>query len=35
MRGTFYGIGVGPGEPELLTVQAIKARVEADVSIAT
>ena len=25
MRGTFYGIGVGPGDPELLTVKAIKA----------
>ena len=27
MRGTFYGIGVGPGDPELLTVKAIKADV--------
>ena len=25
MAGTFYGIGVGPGDPELLTMKAIKA----------
>jgi precorrin-2/cobalt-factor-2 C20-methyltransferase len=25
MKGTFYGIGVGPGDPELLTLKAIKA----------
>ena len=31
MRGTFYGIGVGPGDPELLTVKAIKAIEAADV----
>lgn len=24
MRGTFYGVGVGPGDPELMTVKAIK-----------
>ena len=23
-RGTFYGIGVGPGDPELITVKALK-----------
>ena len=34
MRGTFYGIGVGPGDPELLTVNAIKAIEAADVLIA-
>ena len=34
MRGTFYGIGVGPGDPELLTVKAIKAIEAADVLIA-
>lgn len=34
MRGTFYGIGVGPGDPELLTVKAIKAIESADVLIA-
>ena len=34
MRGTFYGIGVGPGDPELLTIKAIKAMEQADVLIA-
>ncbi len=32
--GTFYGIGVGPGDPDLLTVKAIKAIKEVDVLIA-
>lgn len=32
--GTFYGIGVGPGDPELLTVKAIHAIEKADVLIA-
>ena len=34
MNGTFYGIGVGPGDPELLTVKAIHAIKAADVLIA-
>lgn len=34
MNGIFYGIGVGPGDPELLTVKAIHAIEEADVLIA-
>ncbi len=34
MKGTFYGIGVGPGDPELLTVKAIHAIQAADVLIA-
>ena len=34
MRGTFFGIGVGPGDPELLTVKAIKAIEKVDVLIA-
>jgi len=34
MAGIFYGIGVGPGDPELLTVKAIKAMREVDVIIA-
>ena len=32
--GTFYGIGVGPGDPELLTVKAIRAIEKADIIIA-
>lgn len=34
MEGTFFGIGVGPGDPELLTVKAIHAIEKADVIIA-
>ena len=34
MSGIFYGIGVGPGDPELLTVKAIKAIEKVDVLIA-
>ncbi len=34
MDGKFYGIGVGPGDPELLTVKAIRAMHEADFIIA-
>ena len=34
MNGIFYGIGVGPGDPELLTVKAIHAMEKADVLIA-
>lgn len=33
-RGIFYGIGVGPGDPELLTVKAINAIKAANVIIA-
>ncbi|MBQ6297363.1 MAG: precorrin-2 C(20)-methyltransferase [Selenomonadaceae bacterium] len=32
--GTFYGIGVGPGDPELLTVKAINALKKIEVLIA-
>ena len=32
--GTFFGVGVGPGDPELLTVKAINAIKSADVVIA-
>ena len=34
MNGVFYGIGVGPGDPELLTVKAIRAMENVDVLIA-
>lgn len=33
MSGTFYGIGVGPGDPELLTIKAVKTIEKADVVI--
>ena len=34
MAGIFYGVGVGPGDPELLTLKAINAIKDADVIIA-
>ena len=34
LPGIFYGIGVGPGDPELLTVKAINAIKKTDVFIA-
>ena len=34
MSGIFYGVGVGPGDPELLTVKAINVIRRADVIIA-
>ena len=34
MDGKFYGVGVGPGDPELLTVKAVNAIKNADVIIA-
>ena len=34
MEGIFYGIGVGPGDPELLTVKAINAIKNCNVIIA-
>lgn len=33
MSGIFYGIGVGPGDPELLTVKAVKIIKEAEIII--
>jgi precorrin-2/cobalt-factor-2 C20-methyltransferase len=30
MLGTFYGIGVGPGDPELLTLKAVKVLGQVD-----
>jgi len=34
MPGIFYGVGVGPGDPELLTLKAINAIKSADIVIA-
>ena len=34
MKGKFYGVGVGPGDPELMTVKAVNAIKNADVIIA-
>ncbi|MEN6413846.1 MAG: precorrin-2 C(20)-methyltransferase [Veillonellales bacterium] len=34
MRGIFYGVGVGPGDPELLTLKAVQVIQAADVIIA-
>ena len=34
MTGTFYGIGVGPGDPELLTIKAVRAIEKVDIIIA-
>lgn len=31
MRGTFYGVGLGPGDPELITLKAARVIREADV----
>ena len=31
MTGVFYGIGVGPGDPELMTQKALKAIRASDV----
>ena len=31
MNGTFYAIGVGPGDPELLTIKAVKRLQQADI----
>lgn len=33
MKGIFYGIGVGPGDPKLLTVKAVETIKEVDILI--
>lgn len=34
MQGTFYGIGVGPGDPNLLTLKAVETMHKVDILIA-
>lgn len=34
MAGIFYGVGVGPGDPELLTLKAVNVLKKADIIIA-
>lgn len=34
MKATFYGIGVGPGDPDLLTLKAIKILNQVDIILA-
>lgn len=34
MKGIFYGIGVGPGDPELITLKAVHCLQEIDIVIA-
>ena len=33
MKGKLYGVGVGPGDPELLTLKAVRIIREADVVV--
>ena len=33
MEGKLTGIGVGPGDPELLTLKAVRAITESDILI--
>lgn len=33
MKGTFYGLGVGPGDPDLITVKSLKILQGADVIV--
>lgn len=33
MTGKFYGVGVGPGDPELLTIKAVKILKKADIVV--
>ena len=31
MKGKLYGVGVGPGDPELMTIKAVRIIKECDV----
>ncbi len=33
MKGTFYGVGVGPGDPELMTLKAVRIIKECDIIV--
>lgn len=33
MNGIFYGVGVGPGDPELMTLQAVRILKECDIIV--
>ena len=33
MNGTLYGVGIGPGDPELLTLKAVRVIKEADLIV--
>ena len=34
IKGIFYGVSTGPGDPELMTVKAVRILKEADVIVA-
>ena len=35
MRGILYGVGVGPGDPELMTLKAVRLIKENDIIAVT
>ena len=34
-KGILYGVGVGPGDPELLTIKALKVIKECDATVSS